>query len=185
MPAPGCATDRAHATICAMLGEDWCDKGSVAAGHCFFCWQPFLPLGGSGSATAARPAQAVVPSGGLGRCRCRQRAAATAPNVSAMAIRTMINHVGNVEVPTVEMAARPPFTLGRVGAGTASKARRDRALVPLAFMPPVSCFATPAGKVTASDGRPGLGVCPPPAAGIVSQYWFSALSAEPVQPGAL
>ena len=97
----------------------------------------------------------------------------------------MINHVGNVEVPTVEMAARPPFTLGRVGAGTASKARRDRALVPLAFVPPVSCFATPAGKVTASDGRPGLGVCPPPAAGIVSQYWFSALSAEPVQPGAL
>ena len=76
------------------------------------------------------------------------------------------------------MAGSEKFTRRLAGAGTASEARRDRAPAPL-----VSCFATRAGKVAATDGRPGLGVCPPPGDGIVSQYWFSALSAGLVQPG--
>lgn len=122
--------------------------------------------------------QAVAPSSGLDGCRRRQRAAAAAPNVSALTINTIISHPGKLDVLAVETAARESFTPGRAGAGMVSNARPG----PVSRFA-ASCLATPAGKAPPSVGSPGPGVCPPALDGMVSQYWLNALSVGLAQPG--
>ena len=126
------------------------------------------------------PLPAVDPPGGPGRRQPRQRAVATPPNINVTRIRTMISHAGKVDVLAVEVAGAEGCERWRTDAGTVNKARRDAAL---ALAPLESCFTAGDGRVLPSVGRPGLGVCPPIAPGIVSQYWLSALSAGLVQPG--
>lgn len=125
-------------------------------------------------------AQLVARSVGSRPCRVRQRAVATAPKVNATAIRTTISHTGTLEVLATEMAGDEPLwrCSAAAGPGRISKPRRDRAPASLA-----TCFASRKGSLTASAGSPGRGVWAPAADGIVSQYWFSALSAGLVQPG--
>jgi hypothetical protein len=103
----------------------------------------------------------------------RQRAIAAPIKTVADAINTKSSQTGSVEVETVETTADPLFPW-RAPAGSVNTAR---------FLPLAACRATREGSVVPTAGRPGLGVWPPVAAGIVSQYWLSALSAGLMQPG--